>query len=127
MRKRLPIQVVLAIMTTTTIVVWVGFSVYQAIKQKADPQVPANILEPITSELDLEALDEISEKLYFDKGETVAFSSQSAIIILEQELETETDSEDETEESGESTEESTDESTEENNNSEATQSAEIIQ
>jgi hypothetical protein len=83
MKRRLPIQVILAIMTTATIVVWVGFGVYQVLTSKPDPNVPEAILEPIKPELETETLAEIDQRLYFKKGETVAFSTQSAIINIE--------------------------------------------
>jgi hypothetical protein len=83
MKKRLPAQVVLAIMTTITVVVWVGFSVYQEFRNKPEPIVTEDILEPISPELDADTLAKIEEKLYFEKGSTVPFSSQSAIINLE--------------------------------------------
>lgn len=83
MKRGLPIQVFLAIMTTATVVVWVGFSVYQVLSSKPDPNVPKTILEPIRPELETETLAEIGQRLYFNKGETVAFSTQSAIIKIE--------------------------------------------
>jgi hypothetical protein len=83
MRNRPPIQVILAIMTTATIVVWVGFGVYQVLSSKPKPNVPEEILKPIKPELETETLAEIDQRLYFKKGETVAFSTQSAIIKLE--------------------------------------------
>lgn len=70
-------------MTTATVVVWVGFGVYQVLSSKPDPIVPETILEPIKPELETKTLAEIGQRLYFKKGETVAFSTQSAIIKIE--------------------------------------------
>ena len=87
MKKKLPIQVVLAILTTITVVFWVGFSVYSAFVTDAPDQVSEEILKPLSPELNLQTLAEVEKRLYFDKGTTVAFSSQSAIIKIEEETE----------------------------------------
>lgn len=86
MKKRLPSPVILAIMTTITTVSWVGFSVYRTLTKKPLPNVPVEILEPISPELDTNTLAQIAERVYFERGSTVAFSSASATIEIEEEV-----------------------------------------
>ena len=90
-------------MTTITILVWVGDSVYKAFISKPEPSVPPEILAPIKTDINTKILEEIKERVYFERGEVsefilVAESSDLAIdesepeeeslVITEETLET---------------------------------------
>ena len=69
----MPSLVALAIMTTITIIVWVGYSVYKVLISKPEPDVPPEILAPIKTNLNTKTLEEIKERVYFEEGEVGEF------------------------------------------------------
>jgi hypothetical protein len=83
--KKLPNLVTLAIMTTVTIISWVAFSVYLALTEKPPPNVPPEILAPVSPEINSNILAEIEERVYFERGGTQAFISSEIEEIEEQE------------------------------------------
>lgn len=67
MRKtKTPSLVTLAILTTITIFAWIFFDVYRILKKPPIVDVDTKILEPITPNLDLNALNEIEKRRYFE-------------------------------------------------------------
>ena len=68
-KQKRPIIVNLAIVTVTTVVVWIGFDIYRILTQKPNPQVPPRILEPINPKLDTEMLERASTRLYIDESQ----------------------------------------------------------
>lgn len=66
---RAPRLVTVAIMTTITIIFWVFFGVYSVLTTKPPVDVPPEILEPISPELNTEALGKIEQRVFFEEGE----------------------------------------------------------
>ena len=69
-KAKTPSLVTTAIITTITIFTWIVFGVYRALTTTPPVNVPPEILAPLSSELDSQALAGLSERLYFEEGET---------------------------------------------------------
>jgi len=63
-------------MTTLTVIFWVFFSVYSILTKKIEPSASAEILAPLAPTLNTQALDEISERIYFDENQIVELVSE---------------------------------------------------
>lgn len=75
MRKPKPPRLVtVAIFTTVTIVFWIFYSVYQILTTDAPVNVSPELLEPISPELDFDALNQVGDRRYFEEGQTVPLS-----------------------------------------------------
>jgi hypothetical protein len=68
-RPKPPNLVTIAILTTITVIFWVFFTVYRAFTKHPSPEVPAPILEPLTPNLDKNALDKLQTRIFFEEGE----------------------------------------------------------
>ncbi|OGM15867.1 hypothetical protein A2V56_05330 [Candidatus Woesebacteria bacterium RBG_19FT_COMBO_42_9] len=68
MKKKTPALVSTAILTVITIFMWIAFSVYRALITQPSVNVPPEILEPISPDLDRETLASLAARTYF--GET---------------------------------------------------------
>lgn len=79
-----PSLVTITIMTTITVFIWIGYSVYKVLISPPDIDIPQEVLEPLSPALDVETLAEISEKVYFEEGSTGQFSA----TVVENETET---------------------------------------
>lgn len=64
-----PRLVVVATITTITIVFWVFYGLYNVITSTPNPTVANNILEPISPELDTNALDKLPDRVFFEEQE----------------------------------------------------------
>ena len=72
MRKRKPPNlVIIAILTTITVVFWVFFSIYRVFTDEPSYDVPAEILEPVSPTLDTSLIDKIESRIFFREGEVV--------------------------------------------------------
>jgi len=69
-KAKTPSLVTTAIITTITIFSWIVFGVYRALISTAPVNVPAEILAPLSPELDSQAMGRLAERLYFEEGET---------------------------------------------------------
>lgn len=77
MRKPKPPNiVVVTVMTTITILFWVGFEIYRSFTSQGEPVVNQQILRPVSSQTDLETLEEINQRVYFERGTTQGFSTR---------------------------------------------------
>lgn len=72
-----PRLVTVAIFTTITVIFWIFFSVYTVLTQTPDINVPPELLEPIDPTLDMESLQDISERVHFEESDVV-----SPIIVV---------------------------------------------
>lgn len=70
-----PSIVTVAILTTITIIFWVFFGVYRVLVSESDVNIPPEILESINPTLDQNALGQLENRLFFEKGETVEFKA----------------------------------------------------
>jgi len=67
----------LAILTALTTLSWVSFEIYQALSQKAPPNIPPQILAPLNPNLDTQSLDLIKSRIQPDES-TLPLSSPLA-------------------------------------------------
>lgn len=91
-RTKPPNLVTLAVMTTITVILWIGLSVYRVLTTKPPIDVPLEILEPISADLETDALAQIKQRVYFEKGETVGFfvpETPISLPLIEEETEAE--------------------------------------
>lgn len=71
-KAKIPGIVTTAIITTITIFTWIVFSVYRAFTTTPPVSVPPEVLVPLSPELDDQSLARLSERLYFEEGQTQA-------------------------------------------------------
>lgn len=87
MRRKLPNIIVITILTAITSIIWIAYSVYDAYIKGPEVKIEAEILENINPILDSEVLANLSEKVYFERGQTEAFP-----IEIQSEIDVETNS-----------------------------------
>jgi len=68
-KQKTPNLVILGVLTLITIVLWIGLGAFRAFTSEAPSKVPAEILEPLSPNLDTETLGEISSRLFFEEYE----------------------------------------------------------
>jgi len=68
-KAKTPSLVTTAIITTITVFTWIVFSVYRALVTTLPVNVPPEILEPLSPELDSQAMGRLTERLYFEEGQ----------------------------------------------------------
>jgi hypothetical protein len=66
MNKKMPSVVVLVVLTTITVVCWIGFSVYKALTTKPPVEVPQAVLNPIDPKLNDQYLERLPGRVYLD-------------------------------------------------------------
>jgi hypothetical protein len=67
MRQPNPPKLVTVIaMTTVTVVFWVFFALYKILVTKPAPSVNENLLRPLKPELDVESLQKIKNRIFFE-------------------------------------------------------------
>jgi len=69
MKKKAPRLVIVATITTITLVFWIFYGLYNIIKTTPAPVVPEELVKPISPNLDTKTLDSISDRVYFEEGE----------------------------------------------------------
>jgi len=74
MKPRPPSFVLVAISTSITIFVWIAFEIYRVLTSTPTVDVPQEILEPISAQLDTKALDRINSSFYLTDEEIDQFS-----------------------------------------------------
>jgi hypothetical protein len=68
-QQKLPSLVVIIILTTITAIFWVAFSVYRVFSAKPSPDIPTDILAPLTPILDRATIEKIQGKLFFEENQ----------------------------------------------------------
>lgn len=71
--QKAPQLVTVAIVTTTTIIFWIFFEVYRIFTGPADINVPEEIMAPITPALNIESLENIERRVFFEEEEIPEF------------------------------------------------------
>lgn len=71
---RPPKFVTTAIMTTITIIFWVFYSVYIVLTTEPENTVETEVLAPIEPQLNVEVLNSLDDRLYFNDNEIVGFT-----------------------------------------------------
>lgn len=87
MKRKLPNIVTLAFLTTITIIIWIGYSIYDAYIKSPNIKIDEAILKDINPTLNSNVLAEVAKKVYFEKGETTAFPEESLSPLNETEIE----------------------------------------
>jgi hypothetical protein len=99
-RPKAPRLVTVAITTTITIIFWIFLTLYQVLTTKPTPSVDPQLLEPIDATLDIDSLESIGSRVFFEEGSfvpliTIPQSEELIEPIQPSEPETETDSSEE--------------------------------
>jgi len=68
-KTKTPNLVTIFILTTITVVFWVFFTVYRVFTNEPTPNIPPEVLEPLTPNLDKDTIDKIEARLFFSEGE----------------------------------------------------------
>ncbi len=68
MKKNLPISIRTLLLTTVTILAWVFFSIYWAIKKPLPVVISPEITNPVNPDINLEVVDKIKGRVYFEEG-----------------------------------------------------------
>ncbi|OGM56072.1 hypothetical protein A3E46_02905 [Candidatus Woesebacteria bacterium RIFCSPHIGHO2_12_FULL_46_16] len=68
-KTKTPSLVTITILTTITVIFWVFFTVYRVFINEPAPNIPAEVLEPLTPNLDKDTIDKIEARLFFSEGE----------------------------------------------------------
>ena len=88
--KGIPPLVRFGLLLVGTVVVWLLFDTYRGFSVELAPPVPPEILEPLTPQLDSNALDELQRRINLGEGEigdtVIAVPSDEALVILEEEF-----------------------------------------
>jgi len=71
--QKAPHLVTISIITTTTIIFWIFFEVYRIFTGPADINVPDEIMAPITPALDINSLENIERRVFFEEDEIPEF------------------------------------------------------
>lgn len=69
-KTKTPSLVTTAIITTITVFTWIVFGIYRALTATPPVNVPPEVLDPLSPELDPEAMGLLSQRLYFEEGQT---------------------------------------------------------
>ncbi len=70
-KPKAPKLVTVAITTTVTIIFWVFLTLYRVLTTKPNPSVDPVLLQPIDANLDVESLEKIKDKIYYEEGSFV--------------------------------------------------------
>jgi hypothetical protein len=81
MKTRPPSFVLVAISTSITIFVWIAFEIYRIFSSSPAVDVPEEILEPISAQLDTNALDRINSSFYLTDEELDRISPLITITL----------------------------------------------
>lgn len=68
MRSKKPALLSIITLTTVTILFWIAYEVYLIIITKPSASVDPKILEEVVPTLDLDVLDDLSQRIYFEEG-----------------------------------------------------------
>ncbi len=81
MKPKAPRLVTVAILTTITIIFWVFFDVYRILTAPSKIDIDPKLLEPFDPSLDLDSLDKLENRLFFEEGETSEFPLEKTPTI----------------------------------------------
>lgn len=69
----------IVVLTTITAVFWVFYGLYLVLTNPTPINVPKEILDPLNPEIDLALLNAITNKDFYEKGETLPITSQNSL------------------------------------------------
>ena len=73
-KNKLPSLVSILILTLITSIAWIGFNIYRALTIKPPEVVPEEISRPLNPKLDMDTLNIINSKLYFEDSDVPEIS-----------------------------------------------------
>ncbi len=65
MKNKTPSIVVVAVLTTVTVMSWIFFEVYRVLNSTPGVNIPKEILEPFSSDINTQMIDDLQNKYYF--------------------------------------------------------------
>ena len=68
-KTKTPSLIPILILTLITIVMWVSFDVYRAIKKPAEAVVPPDVSQPLTPTLDQAVINQIESRTYLNNSQ----------------------------------------------------------
>ncbi len=68
-KAKLPNIVAVLILTLLTAVTWIALDVYRAFTVKPAPVVPSEVSNPLTPNLDKDAVSQVEEKIFLDDSQ----------------------------------------------------------
>lgn len=74
MKRKLPNVVILTFLTTITVIVWIGYSIYDAYRKAPDIEIDPQVLVNINPSVNSDILAKLDEKVYFERGDTSPFN-----------------------------------------------------
>lgn len=80
---KIPSLIPILIMTLITVVMWVSFDVYRALKSSTDAIVPTEVSLPLTPSLDQNTINQIKSRTFLNDSQipdSIASSSPTPII-----------------------------------------------
>ena len=64
-----PGPVILGILTVITIIFWIGFEVFRSFTKTPEPEIPAEILAPLSPEIDAGELSKLQNRVFLNEAE----------------------------------------------------------
>lgn len=86
MRLKRPTYLFVIILTTVTIVFWIAYEVYLILTTTPQSSVDPKILEPLNPSLDVETLDDLNNRIYFEKDQETNPVTATTITPIEDKL-----------------------------------------
>jgi hypothetical protein len=85
-KRKKPISINILILTVFTAIIWTCFEVYRALTLRPDPNIPPEILAPLTPALDANSLDKLQSRLYLDENQIpdTVISSSGEVSQIEE-------------------------------------------
>lgn len=72
-KDKTPSYIKVGIFTVVTTLAWIFFSVYRILTTKPAPNVASQILAPFNPTLDLEKIEDMETRIYFEEGVSPLF------------------------------------------------------
>lgn len=79
--KRTSNLTVFAVLTTLTILTWVGFEIYQAFRKTGIVTISNEVLAPLTPSLNKTILDNMEKRRFFSQEEVARFSPSGSAPV----------------------------------------------
>jgi hypothetical protein len=89
-KNKLPNYITILVLTLISIVMWISFSVYRALSQKPESDVPQEISNPLTPNLDKDSLNKIQSRIFMDDSQIPEISVTNTVSPTPTSLETPT-------------------------------------
>ncbi|OGM18375.1 hypothetical protein A2686_04440 [Candidatus Woesebacteria bacterium RIFCSPHIGHO2_01_FULL_38_10] len=70
-KPKAPRLVTVSVLTTITIIFWVFYGLYELLTSEPSLNIPPEILSPISPTLDINSLDKLQQRIFFEQGQTI--------------------------------------------------------